>query len=158
MRSLSSIASSPASLSQENQQSTPHCTTCNLPVSHECPFLVDDALLERTLIEPATVLRPPKNREEAKQILSGLPYNGRVNLCRTQGWAMSEVYPFCFMGLVRVGSRGIPPVLSQLSACHYRETHEGLKENKCEACDKSFSHSGYLKRHINAIHNGHKDT
>ena len=41
---------------------------------------------------------------------------------------MEDVYPFCFLGLLRVGSRGIPPVLTQLTSCHHPQTREGLKE------------------------------
>ena len=127
LSSEASLTTSP-SQSQDNLQSTSHCSVCDLPVSHSCPFLVDDALLERTLIEPATVLRPPKNREAAKQILSGLPFSGQVNLCRSQDWCISGIYPFVFAGSLRIGSHGIPPVLSQLTACRYPQTREGLKE------------------------------
>ena len=102
-----------------------------MPISHTCPLLVDDDLLEHTLIEPPTVLKPPKNRDEAKRILSGLPFAEQVNLCRTQGWCISEIYPFCFTGSLRIGPRigqGIPSVLSELTACRYPQTHESLKE------------------------------
>ena len=88
------------------------------------------------------MLRPPKNRVEAKRILSGLPYTSQVNLCRTQGWCMSDVYPLCFMGQNRVGRHGVPPVLSQLTACRYPQTHEGLKEYL------RIEHSLVLPKHI----------
>ena len=35
--------------------------------------------------------------------------------------------------------------------------HEGVKNNKCELCDKSFSRAGDLKRHINCVHEGLKN-
>lgn len=94
----------------------------------QCPLLVDDALLDRTLIEPATVLRPPKNRQEAIRILSGLHFAERVNLCRSQDWCVGGIYPFCFLGRWRIGSHGVPPILSTYSICRYPQPAESLKE------------------------------
>ena len=39
---------------------------------------------------------------------------------------------------------------------HTREpqVHEGLKNHKCDFCDKSFNQSGDLKVHIKGVHKG----
>ena len=31
------------------------------------------------------------------------------------------------------------------------------KNHKCDSCEKSFSHAGTLKTHINSVHKGQKD-
>ena len=124
------MASSPQNSQPDIQQSSSQCATCQMPDIHrgQCPLLVDDALLDRTLIEPATVLRPPKNRQEAMRILSGLHFSERVNLCRSQEWCIEGLYPFCFLGLWRIGSHGVPPILSSYSICRYPQPAESLKE------------------------------
>ena len=40
---------------------------------------------------------------------------------------------------------------------HIKIIHEGLKNHKCEFCEKSFSKAWTLKGHINQIYNGLKD-
>ena len=34
----------------------------------------------------------------------------------------------------------------------------GAKDFKCESCEKSFTSSGYLKKHIHTVHEEHKDS
>ena len=115
---------------QDNRQTQLQCTTCQMQDAHtgQCPLLVDDVLLERTLIEPATVLRPPKNRQEAVRVLGGLHYAERVNLCRSQDWCIEGMYPFCFLGQWRIGPHGVPPILSTYSVCRSPQTTDNLKE------------------------------
>ena len=40
---------------------------------------------------------------------------------------------------------------------HIKSVHEGLKNHKCDLCDKKFGHSSVLKKHIKGIHEGLKD-
>ena len=40
---------------------------------------------------------------------------------------------------------------------HIDAVHNGQKDHKCDSCGKSFSVSGNLKRHVNADHNGQND-
>ena len=45
--------------------------------------------------------------------------------------------------------------------CHHNTTtvkhmHIGQKDCKCQACGKSYSQPGNLKRHMHTIHEGHK--
>ena len=37
---------------------------------------------------------------------------------------------------------------------HIKSAHEG---HKCDSCDKSFTHSTFLKRHYQTVHQGLKD-
>ena len=39
---------------------------------------------------------------------------------------------------------------------HIKIVHEGVKNHKCDQCGKAFSQSGLLKRHINNVHEGLK--
>ena len=106
------------------------CPTCQLQVTHDqaCPFAVNDQLLEETLVQPATVLRPPKRRVESRQILNNLHLVEKVKLCQLQGWCEPDTYPLCFMGRVRIGNRGIPPLISSLAACKQPETTNTLRD------------------------------
>ena len=40
---------------------------------------------------------------------------------------------------------------------HYNSVHDGHKHHKCNACGKSFSEGGTLKRHLNSVHNSQKN-
>ena len=40
---------------------------------------------------------------------------------------------------------------------HIHAVHEGHKDYKCESCGKSFSDAQYLKKHMHTIHEGHKN-
>ena len=40
---------------------------------------------------------------------------------------------------------------------HTHRAHENHKNYKCDYCGKSFSHAGYLKRHIQIIHDAPKE-
>ena len=37
---------------------------------------------------------------------------------------------------------------------HVESVHEGLKQYKCQQCDKAFGDDGNLKRHIKSVHEG----
>ena len=37
---------------------------------------------------------------------------------------------------------------------HINAVHNGQKHHKCVLCGKAFSHAGDLKKHIKAVHNG----
>ena len=43
---------------------------------------------------------------------------------------------------------------SQLSnvKAHIKSVHEGIKNHKCDFCEKAFSEHGTLKRHISSFH------
>lgn len=89
---------------------------------------MDEALLQQSGTEPPTILRPPKNRDEARRIISGLHFVDRVKLCKSQDWCEPNTYPFCFMGQARIGQYGVPPVLVSLTACRHPHNVDGLKE------------------------------
>ena len=36
---------------------------------------------------------------------------------------------------------------------HINSVHNGLKDKKCDSCQKTFSEAGNLKAHIKAVHN-----
>ena len=40
---------------------------------------------------------------------------------------------------------------------HINTIHKGQKVHKCESCNKSFSYAHHLKTHIHTIHKDHKD-
>ena len=40
---------------------------------------------------------------------------------------------------------------------HIEAIHEGHKDYKCESCGKSLSGAGTLRKHIYTVHEGHKD-
>ena len=40
---------------------------------------------------------------------------------------------------------------------HIQKVHESHKDYKCESCSKSFTAGGSLRNHIHAVHEGHKD-
>ena len=40
---------------------------------------------------------------------------------------------------------------------HINSVHEGIKNHKCDLCQKAFSHRGKLKNHINTVHEGLKN-
>ena len=37
---------------------------------------------------------------------------------------------------------------------HIKAVHNGQKNHKCDLCGKSFSRAHYLKIHIDSVHNG----
>ena len=37
-------------------------------------------------------------------------------------------------------------------SAHEKSVHEGIKNHKCEICDKEFSNKKYLNTHKNAVH------
>ena len=45
-------------------------------------------------------------------------------------------------------------LLFEMSSMEY----EGQRNYKCDSCEKSFTQSGSLKRHIKTIHEGQKNT
>ena len=38
-----------------------------------------------------------------------------------------------------------------------KSVHEGIKDHKCELCDKYFSEKGNLDKHMKTVHEGIKD-
>ena len=111
-------------------QSSVVCPTCQLLVTHNqgCPFEVNDELLQRTLVRPATILKPPKERVSSRRILNSLHLVEKVKLCQLQGWCEPNTYPFCFFGQMRIGTQGIPQVISSLTACRHPEATDVLRQ------------------------------
>ena len=105
------------------------CPTCQMQVTHDsnCPFDVDEELLQRSLIQPK-ILRPPKRRLPSRQILSNLHNVEKVKLCQLQDWCEPNTYPFCFMDRMRIGNQGVPPVISSLTSSKHPETTDALRE------------------------------
>ena len=93
---------------------------------HDCPFKFQEEMLNRVV--PLTVLRPPKHRDRTKEILNNLPFVERLKLCMMQAWCVPDVYPFCFFGSMRIGSHGIPPIFSALTAARPPLNVDRLRE------------------------------
>ena len=104
------------------------CPTCQTAAPHDCPFVVNDDLLNRTLPEPATVLTPPKNREQSIMILNRLPLVERLKLCMLQGWCIQGLYPFCFFSSTRMGRSGVPAIFSSYTALGHSHTSQVLRD------------------------------
>ena len=128
MRSLSSSSDSSTTSRRSSQANQGPCPTCLTPAAHDCPFSVNDDLLNRTLSEPATILRPPRNREQSRLILDSLPFVERVKLCRLQGWCDQNLYPFCFFQNLRMGRSGLPNIFSSYTVSRQPQTSQLLRE------------------------------
>ena len=125
---MSTSSASSTSSRRQSPASVGPCPTCLTPIPHDCPFIVNDDLLIRTLPEPATILKPPKNREQTRLILNSLPLVERVKLCMLQGWCEPNVYPYCFFSSWRVGIHGVPDIFSSYGASGHPQTTQLLRE------------------------------
>ena len=131
-RSSRRSTSSASSTSSRRQAVSPvtqgPCPTCQTAAAHDCPFRVNDDLLDQTLPEPATVLTPPKNREQSNLILNTLPLVERLKLCMLQGWCVPGLYPLCFFSSIRMGRSGIPDIFSSYSALGHSQATQVLRD------------------------------
>ena len=82
---------------------------------HHCTFHYNPQTCKDNNIN-VTVLKPPRNMKQTRDILQQLCQEDIVKLCILQNWCIPGIYPFCFPHQIRSSILGSVPLLETYTA------------------------------------------